>query len=204
MELHTIKENLKNKGFEVSVFNTGQEAVAYLEKAIIGKTVGIGGSLTVKELGLDRVLAKNNDLYWHWSQEQVQQMGGMDAVREQANHAQIYLCSLNGIAQTGELVNIDGSGNRISATAYGHEKVYFIVGKNKIEKDIEGAIWRARNVAAPKNAQRLQRKTPCAVKGDKCYNCNSPERICNGMLIIDRPLGGMKMEIVLIDEDLGM
>jgi len=204
MELHTIKENLKNKGFEVSVFNTGQEAVTYLEKAIIGKTVGIGGSLTVKELGLDQVLAKNNDLYWHWSQEKVQQMGGMDAVREQANHAQIYLCSLNGIAQTGELVNIDGSGNRISATAYGHEKVYFIVGKNKIEKDIEGAIWRARNIAAPKNAQRLQRKTPCAVKGDKCYNCNSPERICNGMLIIDRPLGGMKMEIVLIDEDFGM
>lgn len=204
MQLQTIKENLTNKGFEVSIFNSGQEAVAYLEKTITGKTVGIGGSLTVKELGLDQILAKHNELFWHWLPEQVAQMGGMDSVREQANKAQVYICSVNGIAETGEMINIDGSGNRISATAYGHEKVYFIVGKNKIEKDIEGAIWRARNIAAPKNAQRLQRKTPCAVKGDKCYNCDSPERICNGMLIIDRPMGTMKMEVILVDEDLGM
>lgn len=204
MQLQTIKENLTNKGFDVSTFNSGQEAVVYLEKAITGKTVGIGGSLTVKELGLDQVLAKHNELFWHWLPEQAAQMGGMDAVREQANKAQVYICSVNGMAETGEMINIDGSGNRISATAYGHEKVYFIVGKNKIEKDIEGAIWRARNIAAPKNAQRLQRKTPCAVKGDKCYNCDSPERICNGMLIIDRPLGAMKMEVILVEEDLGM
>ena len=204
MELTKIKENLKEKGFEVSSFDSGKEVVDYLQKEITGKTVGIGGSLTVKELGLDQVLAQENEVFWHWIPEQVEQLGGMDGVREQANKAQIYICSVNGIAETGELVNIDGSGNRISSTAYGHEKVYFIIGKNKIAKDIQGAIWRARNIAAPKNAQRLHKKTPCAVKGDRCYDCDSPERICNGMLIIDRPLGIMKMEVILVNEDLGM
>lgn len=65
-------------------------------------------------------------------------------------------------------------------------------------------MFRARNVAAPKNAQRLKKKTPCAVKGDKCYDCNSPERICRGFMIIERAVSSMKMEVVIIDEDLGM
>ena len=109
------------------------------------------------------------------------------------------------MAETGELVNIDGTCNRIASSVYGHKRVYFVVGVNKIEPDYDRALWRARNVAAPKNAQRLGRKTPCAVKADRCYDCKSPERICRGLSVIwGRPTPVETMEVVLIGEELGM
>ena len=102
------------------------------------------------------------------------------------------------------MVNIDGVGNRIASTVFGHEELYLVVGRNKLAPDYDGAVWRARNVASPKNAIRLQRKTPCAVKGDKCYDCNSPERLCRGMTVLWQASNGIgRTEVVLIDEDLG-
>ena len=80
---------------------------------------------------------------------------------------------------------------------------YFIVSTNKIAQTLETAIWRARNIAAPSNAKRLGIRTPCAVKGDRCYNCSSPDRICNGLLIYYKKMSNTDMEIVLIDEMLG-
>ena len=115
------------------------------------------------------------------------------------------LSSVNGLAETGELINIDGAGNRVASTLFGHKRVYFVVGANKIAPDYDAALWRARNIAAPKNAQRLKRKTPCAAKGDRCYDCSSPERICRELVVLwDKPMGVDTMEIVLIDQDLGM
>lgn len=79
-----------------------------------------------------------------------------------------------------------------------------MVGANKIAPDAEAALWRARNVASPKNAQRLGRKTPCAVKGDRCYDCDSPERVCGSLVTLWRKPGGIgRMEVVLVEEDLG-
>ena len=86
---------------------------------------------------------------------------------------------------------------------FGHEKVYFIVGRNKVAPDYDAALWRARNIAAPKNAQRLGRNTPCAAKGDRCYDCKSPERICRALVVYWEKPGSMDMEVVLVDEDLG-
>ena len=91
----------------------------------------------------------------------------------------------------------------MSSSLYGHKKVYFIVGVNKLEPTLEKAMWRARNIASPKNAQRLNRKTPCAAKGDRCYDCNSPERICNGFVIHARKMSSCEMEIVFVNEPLG-
>lgn len=89
--------------------------------------------------------------------------------------APVYISSANGVAETGELVNIDGTGNRVAATLYGPEKVYFIVGLNKLAPTLEAAIWRARNIASPLNAKRLNRKTPCALSEVmKCYDCQCP------------------------------
>ena len=105
--------------------------------------------------------------------------------------------------EEGVLLNIDGTGNRVAATLYGHKKVYFVVGRNKIAPTYDEALWRARNIAAPKNAQRLQRKTPCAVKGDKCYDCRSSTRICRGLVVLWGPMLGMEAEVVLVDQDLG-
>ena len=86
---------------------------------------------------------------------------------------------------------------------YGHRKVYLVIGRNKLAEDYDSALWRARNVAAPKNAQRLNCKTPCAVKGDRCYDCKSPDRICCGLVVLWRPMMGQDIEIILVDEDLG-
>ena len=196
-------EELKRRGYQVESFDTKQEVVDYMTGELTGQEIGIGGSLTVQELGLEDTLRKENKVFWHWNQSQVEECGGPKAVRDHAMQTEVYISSVNAIAETGEIINIDGTGNRIASLAYGHKKVYFIVGENKIAKDFEGAMWRAKNIAAPLNAKRLNRKTPCAVKGDKCYHCNSPERICNGTLILERPMGGTEMIVVLVGEELG-
>ena len=152
--------------------------------------------MSVQQLGLYDMLATHNEVHWHW-------VGG-PGEREQAARTQVYLTSANGLAETGELVNIDGAGNRVASTLYGHQKVYFLIGRNKLAPTYEEALWRARNIAAPKNAQRLEKKTPCAVKGDRCYNCKSPDRICRGLVVLWGPMMGMEAEVILVDEDLGM
>ena len=79
----------------------------------------------------------------------------------EATSAEVYISSLNGVSENGELINIDGGGNRVASTLYGHKKVYFIIGENKIAPDYDAALWRARNIAAPLNAKRLEKRTPC-------------------------------------------
>ena len=108
------------------------------------------------------------------------------------------------LAETGEIINIDGVGNRLAGTLFGHEKVYFVIGRNKLAPDYEKAVWRARNVAGPHRAQQLGKKTPCAVKADRCYDCKSPDRVCNAMVTLWGPMTGMETEILLVDEDLGL
>lgn len=121
-----------------------------------------------------------------------------------AEAAQVYITSANGLAETGEIINIDGAGNRVASTLYGHRKVYFIIGRNKLAPTYDEALWRARNIAAPKNARRLDRKTPCAIKGDRCYDCKSPERICRGLVVLWGPMLGIDTEVILVDEELGL
>lgn len=195
VNLEKAKENLEQRGFTVRVFSRGEEAAEYLNKAIDGVSVGMGGSITLQQLGIYDALAAHNTVHWHWA-------NGAAECRE-AMTAQVYLTSANGLAQTGEIINIDGNGNRVSSMLYGHEKVYFVVGRNKLAPTYEEALWRARNVAAPKNAQRLGKNTPCAAKGDRCYDCKSPERICRGLAVLWRPISGVEMEVVLVDQDLG-
>ena len=203
MDKDKLINNLQKKGYKVEYFNTSKEAVKFMTDSMSGKTIGIGGSMTVKAMGLDTSLEENNTVYWHWTPEQVKKYGSQKAVRDLAQSAEIYISSANAIAETGQIVNIDGSGNRISSISYGHEKVYFVIGVNKVTENLEKAIWRARNIAAPLNAQRLNRQTPCAKNADKCYDCNSPDRICNGFLILERPISGMEMTVILINENLG-
>lgn len=197
MDFAKVSENLKERGYAVSCFATVEEAAEYLNSAIDGAAVGFGGSITLEQLGLYEKLSAHNDVLWHWRDS-----AGED-VRAKALTTDIYVTSVNGMDEEGVLVNIDGSGNRVAATLYGHKKVYFVVGRNKIAPTYEEALWRARNIAAPKNAQRLQRKTPCAVKGDKCYDCKSPARICRGLVVLWGPMLGMEAEVVLVDQDLG-
>ncbi|WP_325201163.1 lactate utilization protein [Oscillibacter sp.] len=193
-----VKKNLEARGYAVRVFSTGKEAADYLDAAIDGKSVGFGGSVTLDALGLYDRLGTHNKAMWHWKWED------KDAARREAMTADVYLSSVNGLAETGELINIDGAGNRVAATLFGHEKVYFVIGRNKLAPSYEEAVRRARNIASPQNAQRLGKKTPCAVKGDRCYDCRSPERICRGLVTLWGPMIGMEAEVLLVDEDLGL
>ena len=192
----TVRKNLEARGFSVRTFATAAEAAAYLNEAIDGKTVGFGGSVTLQDMGLYELLGSHNEVHWHW-------VNGPEE-RKAAMGTQVYLSSANGLAETGEIINIDGSGNRVASTLYGHEKVYLVIGRNKLAPTYDEALWRARNIASPKNAQRLGRKTPCAVKGDRCYDCKSPERICRGLVVLWGAMMGMETEVILVDEDLGM
>lgn len=202
MNLETTKCNLEKKGFTVKLFQTSDEAAVYLDKSIDSTSVGIGGSITVRDMNLFDILSTHNQVWWHNNADQVKQYGA-GYIRSHASDTEVYISSANGVSENGQIVNIDNTGNRIASLCYGHQKVYIIVGKNKIEETLEKTIWRVRNIAAPKNAQRLGLKTPCALKGDKCYDCASPARICRGFLIIERPLKGQETEIILVNEDLG-
>lgn len=200
MDFTKVKSKLESLGYGVTCFDTAADVADYLDEKIQGKTVGFGGSVTVEQMGLYDRLALKNEVSWH-----LRLPGGKTAnkVRSEANAAQIYISSVNGLAETGEIINIDGTCNRVAAISFGHEKVYLIVGENKIAKDFDAALWRARNIAAPKNAQRMKAKTPCAVKGDKCYDCKSPNRICRALSVLWGVPLRSDFEIILIHEELG-
>ncbi|MGN0143464.1 MAG: lactate utilization protein [Clostridium sp.] len=198
MNIQRTIDNLKNEGFKVSYFETCDEASKHISSELKGKTIGFGGSKTIEELGLFEKLSVNNKVYWHWKQEQ-------NEARKNSATAEVYISSANAISETGEIINIDGSGNRVSALMYGHEKVYIVAGVNKIAENYEKALWRARNIAAPLNAKRLGINTPCAASKEmKCFNCSSPERICRGISVLIQKMGGIKeMEVVLINQSIG-
>lgn len=200
MDFTVLKENLQRLGYQVTEFDTKEAAVRYLDNSIDNRSVGFGGSMTLKEMGLYDTLTKHNQVLWHWNVPEGK--SGAEILKE-AQTADIYISSINGIAQTGEIINIDGNCNRVAGMMFGHEKVYLVAGENKVADDYEKALYRARNIAAPLNAKRLGKKTPCAVKGDRCYNCTSPERICRGLSVFWTKPSGREYEIILIHENLG-
>lgn len=194
--LETAAKALETRGFKVHMAATAEDAAAYLNGAIDGVTVGFGGSATLEALGLFESLSAHNTVHWHWTQGETARMESMQT--------EVYLSSVNALAETGELVNIDGSGNRVAGTLYGHKKVYLVVGRNKLTPTYDEAVWRARNIAAPQRAHQLGKKTPCAVKQDRCYDCKSADRICRGLVTLWGPMLGMEAEVVLVDADLGL
>ena len=200
MDFTKVKSALEARGFKVSAFPTAAEAARYLNGQIDGVSVSFGGSVTLEQMGLFESLGQHNEVLSHWHVP-----AGKDPaeIRAKAMTTEIYLTSANGLAETGEIVNIDGTGNRVSGMLFGHKKVYFVVGRNKLAPDYDGALWRARNIAAPKNAQRLGTRTPCAARGDRCYDCKSPQRICRGLVVLWEAMKGCETEVVLVDEELG-
>lgn len=193
-------ENLKKKNFKANYFSNAHEAkTAVLNEITPGETVGIGGSMTIYDMEIHKELqAKGHQVFWHWLVEPAER----NAVREKASTADVYLSSSNAITMNGELVNIDGIGNRVSSMFFGPGKVIIVCGINKIVKDFESAIDRIKTVACPANAKRLKLNTPCA-KTDKCYDCNVSERMCNITVKLDRPPAGKDIHIFLVGESLG-
>lgn len=195
-----LKSNLEDKGYKVSIFENKEKASEYLDNQIDEKSVGFGGSATLHEMGLFEKLNSHNTVFWH--DEKPDNLSIMET-RTIAARAEIYISSVNGISENGEIINIDNTGNRVAAISYGPEKVYLVIGSNKIAKDYDSALFRARNIAGPLNAKRLNRKTPCAINGDKCYDCKSEDRICRNLSVLWTKPTGAQYEIILIDENLG-
>lgn len=196
-DLEKTRKNLESRGFRAHVFATGAEAADFLVQTLRDTSIGIGGSMTVEEIGVYDRLCAGNEVFWHWK-------NSAPDTRERAGKAEAYLCSANGLSESGEIVNIDGYGNRAAGTLYGPRRVFLIVGKNKIAPDLTGAIDRARSVAAPLNARRLKRDTPCA-KGELCcYDCRSREKVCGVMTVFFMPPTSIEeFHVLLVDEELG-
>ncbi|MDR2088083.1 MAG: lactate utilization protein [Clostridiales Family XIII bacterium] len=196
MDYLRIRTNFERHGFTTRLFSTKEAACDYLDDLLQNQTIGFGGSETLREMGLFEVLQRKNAVIWH---NKVPSL----AVRKLANCADIYITGANAVTETGEIVNIDGTGNRVAMTAFGPQTCYYVVGKNKITASIGDAYARCKNVAAPLNARRVGAKTPCAAKGGRCHDCDSPGRICRIISIIERVPLGMKCEIVFVDQELG-
>ena len=162
-----------------------------------GSTATMGGGMSVHEIGLVEAL-KNGDYTFIDRDAIADKRAAMLA----AYDADVFLASCNAITEDGVLVNIDGNANRVSAIAQGPKKVLLIVGMNKVCSDVDGALKRARNVAAPINAQRFGLSTPCARTG-ACLDCKSPDTICCQFLITRFSRHKDRIHVILVNDSLG-
>ena len=162
-----------------------------------GSTVTMGGGMSVHEIGLPQALREGNRNFLDRDKTEDKR-----AAMLAAYDADVFLSSANAMTEDGILVNIDGNSNRVSAIAQGPRKVIFIVGMNKVCSDLDGAMKRARNVAAPINAQRFGLNTPCSKTGS-CMDCKSPDTICCQFLITRFSRHSGRIHVILVNDVLG-
>ena len=195
-DFSTVKKNLETRGFQVSTFQTAAEAADYLNAAMDGVSVGFGGSITLDQMGLYEKLRTHNDVVWHWKTDDKL------PARYRAMTTDMYVTSVNGLAETGELVNIDGAGNRVACLIHGPKQVIIVVGMNKIVRSIEDGIDRIQTQACPIIADATGRKTPCGVKG-VCMDCQSPDCMCCSIVVTRRSRYDGRIKVVIVGENLG-
>lgn len=198
----TLVKNLSAKGFQSVYVDTKEEALEEILKIIPeGASVGVPGSVTIREIGaMEKLVEQGCSVIHHWDplltpEERTKKL-------QDELLADYFLTSSNAVTHDGMLVNIDGNGNRVSGMAWGNNTLIFVIGMNKVTANIDEAIARTRNTATPPNVLRLNIASPCAKTGH-CMNCNSPERVCKALLILERATGGRKSHVILVGEDLG-
>lgn len=195
-------KNLKSRHFDAYYCADRKAALCKaLELIPESASVGWGGAMSAEQIGLmDAVRAGN---YQALDRALAKTPEEKIAMQKQCMFSDVFITGANGISLDGQMVNIDGTGNRVAAIVYGPETVLVIAGMNKVADDLDGAINRARTVAAPANQQRFQNQTPCTVTA-ACADCKSEECICNQILITRncRPAGRIKF--ILVGEDLGL
>ncbi len=197
----TIKA-LKGNGFDAEYFPTGEEAVKkVIEIAASAETVGAGGSVTLRELKiLDALEEQGKTIYDHWkpslSPEEILK------IRRAQLTCDLFLSGTNALTLDGDIVNIDGAGNRVGAMTFGPKKVVILSGVNKIVGDVHEAIRRIHEVASPMNCKRLGFKTPCGETG-LCNDCDSPQRTCRITVILNRKPVFTDISVYIIGEEMG-
>ena len=196
-----VVKALESRNMEAYYVKTKEAALAKaLELIPEGSSISWGGTMSAQEIGLTDALHKGN--YDVYDREQVETREEKENIAHQALNCDFFIGSTNALSEDGVLVNVDGNANRVAAFAYGPKNVLLIVGMNKVVKTEADAMSRARNEAAPINAQRFGVNTPC-VKNGSCFNCKSPQCICCQILITRFSKVPKRTKIILVDENLG-
>jgi len=194
-------KNLKSRHFDAYYCETAEDALKQaLELIPEGSSVGWGGALSAEQIGLMKALHAGN--YRPIDRSLAKDMEEREQMMRDMMFADVFLTGANGLSLDGQMVNIDGTGNRVAATIYGPKSVIVVAGMNKVEDNLESAVIRARTVAAPMNNQRFGNDNPCSATGT-CGNCKNETCICNQIVITRhcRPVGRIKF--ILVGEDLG-
>jgi L-lactate utilization protein LutB len=207
IRLNDLKKVLEGNNFEVFIAATPAEAKEIVFNSLIPqlapKTVSWGGSMTLNQTGISDALLKQpgitvlNPYAPNLSREE------MYEIRRQALLVDLYFTGSNAITEDGQLVNLDAFGNRVTALNFGPKNVIVLAGRNKIVPGLEEAMLRIKNYAAPANAMRLDKKTPCQASSI-CQDCMSSDRICNVWTITEKSLPKHRIKIVLINQDMGL
>ncbi|NWF91417.1 MAG: lactate utilization protein [Syntrophaceae bacterium] len=194
---------LKKNNFEALFVSDSKAAFEEVMRRIPdGATVGIGGSLTLAQIGLLDALG-NRNIQLIWPFRQAKNPEEMHGLIQKSFSSDIFLSSANAVTEDGKLFNVDASGNRVGAMFIGPKKVMLVCGVNKIVKDIDAAERRVREWTAPQNAKRLNRKTPCVETG-VCSDCSSPDRICNIYVTLAKKPVRTDIVVILVGEKLGI
>lgn len=201
-EISELIDLLNKKGFSASFYQNGEQALkAALEFTADCDTVGVGGSQTLVQLNIPDMLLNEGKTVYSMALEKQKEDPDPD-IYKKAMFADCYLTSTNALTKEGDLINIDGTGNRVAAMIFGPKKVGVFCGINKITEDPMTAVIRIKEFACPPNARRLGLNLPCALT-DKCTDCKSLERMCNVVTRIQYPPHKTPIHIFLIGESLG-
>ena len=198
----TIIKNLEKRRMNGFYCADKESAIAkVLELMPAGSSVGWGGSMTLKDNGFFDAIAEAN-AYQIIDRDTAKTKEEEKKIYSEICAANVFLMSTNAITLDGELVNVDGRGNRVSFLCYGPDKVIVVAGMNKVVTDVEDGIKRVRNMAAPPNCVRLNKQTPCAVTGI-CADCFSPGCICAQTVVTRLSFYPGRINVILVGEDLG-
>lgn len=194
-------QNLHRRHFEAYYCPTGSDAVEQVLSIIpTGSSVTWGGSMTIRDLGITAALKQGQ--YEVYDRDDVTTPEEKRAVYLKAFSSDFYLCSANAITEDGEVVNVDGNGNRVAAITWGPSRVILVVGMNKVCPDLNSALARARGTAAPINSMRFDTNTPCHTDG-RCHDCHSHQCICNYIHVMRNSYPSHRHTIILVGESVG-
>ena len=207
LRINRVKQALELNNFEVFTANEVNQLKDLLQNKIIpsinAKSVGWGGSLTLSSMGLIEYLKDKKDIECFDPFEKGLSSDESLEVRKQCLTADLFMSGTNAVTESGKLVNLDMTGNRVSGICFGPKNVLIVLGRNKIVKNIDDAITRIKSYAAPTNAMRLNKNTPC-VKTGTCEDCHKIDRICNIWSIVEKAYPKGRIKIVLINKELGL
>lgn len=202
-QANTILSKCTARGMQGKYCATKEDALEYIKSILApGASITWGGSETIKEIGLMDYLFENASMYELYDRTSAKTPAEQRAFYGKSVTADYFLMSTNAITLDGELVNIDGNGNRIACLVTGPEHVIIVAGMNKVVSDVEAGIARVHNVAAPPNAIRLNRDTPCHDFG-RCGNCLKPDCMCSNTVITRKSNKPGRLHVILVGEELG-